>query len=107
MSPALGENSGVAATPGSDWSTLNASPCVPATWRSSPRASFTCVTSRPAFALAYLGLTFVFLARGVAGYVPALWRRARATSFYRLNRLYYSPLCLLIAAGLVVNFILG
>jgi hypothetical protein len=62
---------------------------------------------RPAFALAYIAMTFVFLARGIAGYVPALWRRTRATSFYRLNRLYYSPLCLLIAAGLVVNFILG
>ncbi|MDO8378043.1 DUF3995 domain-containing protein [Phenylobacterium sp.] len=62
---------------------------------------------RPAFALAYVAMTFVFLARGLAGYIPALWRRTRTTSFYRLNRLYYSPLCLLIAAGLVVNFILG
>ena len=62
---------------------------------------------RPAVAVAYIAMTCVFLARCVAGYVPALWRRTRATSFYRLNRLYYSPLCLLIAAGLVVNFILG
>lgn len=62
---------------------------------------------RPAFALAYIAMTLVFLARGIAGYVPALWRRTRTTSFYKLNRLYYSPLCLLIAAGLVVNFILG
>ena len=57
--------------------------------------------------LAYLALTLVFLARGLAGYLPRIWRRTRTTAFYPLNRLYYSPLCLLIAAGLAVNFTLG
>ena len=62
---------------------------------------------RPRVATAYLLLTLVFLLRGLAGYVPAIWRRTRETSFYRLNRAYYSPLCLLIAVGLAINFILG
>ena len=54
-------------------------------------------------ALPYAGLTAVFLLRGAAGYVPAVWRYAERTPFQRLNRLYYSPLCLLIGGGLVLN----
>jgi len=54
-------------------------------------------------ALPYAGLTAVFLLRGAAGYVPAIWRYAEGTPFHRLNRLYYSPLCLLIGGGLVLN----
>ena len=46
------------------------------------------------------GTALVFLARGVAGFTPA-FRYAEGTSFYRLNRRYYSPLCLLIAAAFV------
>jgi hypothetical protein len=57
--------------------------------------------------LAYVVLFGVFLGRGVAGFVPAIWRRTEGTPFHRLNRLYYSPLCLLIAAGMAVNFALG
>ncbi len=53
--------------------------------------------------LAYAGLTAVFLLRGAAGYVPPIWRYAEGAPFHRLNRLYYSPLCLLIGAGLVLN----
>ena len=48
----------------------------------------------------FWGAAFVFLARGVAGFTPA-FRYAEGTPFYRLNRRYYSPLCLLIAAALV------
>ncbi|WP_309642884.1 DUF3995 domain-containing protein [Phenylobacterium sp.] len=59
------------------------------------------------FTLAYLALTAVFFLRGVAGFVAPLWRRTEGTPFHRLNRLYYSPLCLLIAAGLAANFVLG
>jgi len=62
---------------------------------------------RPLVATAYLMLTGVFLVRGLVGFVPAVWRRAEGTAFHRLNQLYYSPLCLLIAAGLAVNFALG
>lgn len=58
---------------------------------------------RPLVALAYAGLTAVFLLRGLAGYVPAIWRYAQGTPFHRLNQLYYSPLCLAIGAGLVLN----
>jgi len=43
----------------------------------------------------------VFAARGIAGFVPSVFRYAGGTPFARLNRLYYSPLCLLIAAGFV------
>lgn len=57
--------------------------------------------------LAYLALVAVFGLRGAAGFVPALWRRTQGTPFHRLNRLYYSPLCLLIAAGLIANLVRG
>lgn len=53
---------------------------------------------------AALAITLVFLGRGVAGYAPA-WRRiAPLQPFARLDRLLYSPLCLLVGAGF---FILG
>jgi hypothetical protein len=51
----------------------------------------------------YVGLAGVFLLRGAAGYVPAFWQAAQGRPFHRLNRLYYSPLCLLIGGGLVLN----
>ena len=41
----------------------------------------------------------VFALRGLAGFVPPIFDYARGTPFYSLNRAYYSPLCLLIAAG--------
>ena len=48
---------------------------------------------------AALVITLVFLGRGVAGYTSA-WRRLTPVQpFARLDRLYYSPLCLLIGAG--------
>jgi hypothetical protein len=55
----------------------------------------------PLFILGPAGLavTLVFLGRGVAGYAPA-WRRLTPVQpFARLDRLYYSPLCLIIGAG--------
>jgi hypothetical protein len=46
---------------------------------------------------ALIGL--VFLLRGVAGYTPA-WRRHHAAEpFARSDRRFFSPLCLLLAAG--------
>lgn len=53
--------------------------------------------------LGYGVFTAVFVARGAAGYVPALWRRSAGTAFVRLNTRYYSPLCLLLGAGLIAN----
>jgi hypothetical protein len=53
--------------------------------------------------LAYGVFTAVFLLRGAAGYVPAIWRRSAGTTFVRLNTRYYSPLCLLLGAGLIAN----
>jgi len=50
--------------------------------------------------IGFWGAGLVFLARGVAGFTPA-FRYAEETPFYRLNRRYYSPLCLLIAAAFV------
>jgi hypothetical protein len=41
----------------------------------------------------------VFALRGLAGFIPPIFAYARGTPFARLNLLYYSPLCLLIAAG--------
>ena len=52
---------------------------------------------------AYAVFTAVFVLRGVAGYIPAVWRRSAGTAFVRLNTRYYSPLCLLLGAGLVLN----
>jgi hypothetical protein len=57
-------------------------------------------------ALGYFVVTFVFLARGVAGYFPALWRRAEGLPFHRLNRVFYSPLCLVIGAALAINILI-
>jgi hypothetical protein len=45
--------------------------------------------------------TAVFLLRGLAGFVPAVFRYAEGTPFHRLNRIYYSPLCLLIAGAFI------
>ncbi len=47
----------------------------------------------------------VFVLRGVAGFVPPIFAYARGTPFERLNRRFYSPLCLLIAAGFVASMI--
>ncbi len=49
--------------------------------------------------VAFWGAASVFALRGIAGYIPAAMAYASGTPFHRLNRLYYSPLCLLIAAG--------
>ena len=52
--------------------------------------------------LAGAGAALVFAGRGIAGYVPA-WRALHPREpFASLDRHYYSPLCLLLAAGLVV-----
>jgi hypothetical protein len=55
---------------------------------------------------AYFVVALVFFGRGVAGYFPALWRRAEGLPFHRLNRAFYSPLCLVIGAGLAINVLL-
>jgi Protein of unknown function (DUF3995) len=44
-------------------------------------------------------VSFVFLARGIVGVLPAFERALPEQPFLRLNRLYYSPLCILIGAG--------
>ena len=45
----------------------------------------------------------VFGLRGLAGYIPAIFAYADGTPFASLNRRFYSPLCLLIAAGFIVT----
>ena len=57
-------------------------------------------------AAAYFGVLLVFLARGMAGYFPALWRASEGRPFHRLNRIYYSPLCLVIAGALAANLLI-
>jgi hypothetical protein len=44
----------------------------------------------------------VFLVRGLAGFIPTIFRYAEGTSFSRLNRIVYSPLCLAIAALFII-----
>lgn len=53
---------------------------------------------------AYAVMIAVFALRGIAPYVTPFFDYARGTPFFDLNRLYYAPLCLAIAAGLAVNF---
>ncbi len=55
---------------------------------------------------AYFIVTLVFLVRGVAGYFPSLWRSSEGLPFHRLNRAFYSPLCLAIGAGLAINVLI-
>jgi hypothetical protein len=52
--------------------------------------------------LAGVAAALVFAGRGIAGYVPA-WRALHPREpFASLDRRYYSPLCLMLAAGFVV-----
>jgi uncharacterized protein DUF3995 len=45
----------------------------------------------------------VFALRGLAGFIPRVFAYADGTPFASLNRRFYSPLCLLIAAGFAVT----
>lgn len=52
----------------------------------------------------YVAMIAVFALRGLAPYFTPAFEYARGTPFFDLNRLYYAPLCLLIASGLIVDF---
>jgi hypothetical protein len=43
----------------------------------------------------------VFLLRGIAAYLPKVFDYAAGTPFFRLNLIFYSPLCIAIGASLV------
>jgi hypothetical protein len=51
----------------------------------------------------YVVLILVFALRGLAPYFTPIFEYARGTPFFDLNRLYFAPLCLIIAAGLALN----
>jgi hypothetical protein len=57
--------------------------------------------------LAGVGAALVFGGRGIAGYVPAWRARHPREPFASLDRRYYSPLCLLLAAGLIALLVNG
>jgi hypothetical protein len=58
--------------------------------------------ARPLLVLGGFAIMAVFLLRGIAGFVPA-WRRLHSCEpFASYDRRYYSPLCLLVAAGYAV-----
>ncbi|CAN7509815.1 DUF3995 domain-containing protein [Bosea sp. LjRoot237] len=62
---------------------------------------------RPLLLLGGFAIMAVFLLRGVAGFLPA-WRRLHPLEpFASYDRRYYSPLCLLIAAGYAVLLLQG
>ncbi len=62
---------------------------------------------RPVILLGGFAIMAVFLLRGVAGFLPA-WRRLHPREpFASYDRRYYSPLCLLIAAGYAVLLLQG
>lgn len=52
-------------------------------------------------------MILVFGGRGLAPYVTRVFDYARDTPFFNLNRRYYAPLCLLIAAALVADFLVA
>jgi hypothetical protein len=58
-------------------------------------------------ALAGAAAALVFAGRGIAGYMPAWRARHPCEPFASLDRHYYSPLCLMLAAGLAVLLING
>ena len=49
-------------------------------------------------------LILVFGLRGLATYLTPVFRYAEGTPFYDLNRRYYSPLCLILAALLIIDY---
>jgi hypothetical protein len=57
---------------------------------------------RPQLAGAGLFIALVFLARGVAGFAPGWRRLTPELPFAQLDLRYYSPLCLVLGAGLAV-----
>jgi hypothetical protein len=62
---------------------------------------------RPLLQLGGFAIMAVFLLRGVAGSLPA-WRQLHPREpFASYDRRYYSPLCLLIAAGYAVLLVQG
>lgn len=52
----------------------------------------------------YWGVGAVFLLRGIAAYTPRVFSYALGTPFYDLNRYYYAPLCLAIAAAMALVY---
>jgi len=46
-------------------------------------------------------LAMVFLGRGIVGYLPIFTNKLSEQPFARLNKLYFSPLCLIVGAGFV------
>ena len=52
----------------------------------------------------YLTLILVFTMRGLAPYLTQVFAYARGTPFYTLNRRFYGPVCLVLAAGLIADF---
>jgi len=56
----------------------------------------------PLLKAARWGLFAVFAGRGLATYVPPVFRYAEGTPFATLNRRAYGPLCLAIALGILV-----
>jgi hypothetical protein len=52
--------------------------------------------------VATVGAALVFLGRGIAGFTPAWRRLTPELPFARLDRQYYSPLCLFLGAAFVI-----
>ena len=52
--------------------------------------------------IATIGAALVFLGRGIAGFTPAWRRLTPELPFARLDRLYYSPLCLFLGAAFLI-----
>jgi hypothetical protein len=80
---------------------------VTAIWPLFLAAGIASIALRPLLQSGGIAIMAVFLLRGVAGYLPA-WRRLHPREpFASYDRRYYSPLCLLIAAGYAALLLQG
>lgn len=80
---------------------------VTAVWPLLLVGTFGTASLRSLLQLGGFAIMAVFLLRGIAGFLPA-WRRLHPREpFASYDRRYYSPLCLLIAAGYAVLLLQG
>lgn len=79
---------------------LSTAACIVAVRQGAPRLGL----PEALWTMGYWGVGAVFLLRGIAAYAPGVFSYAVGTPFYDLNRHYYAPLCLAIAAAMALVY---
>ena len=54
------------------------------------------------WSLGMIGLTFIFVARGIASYVPVFRAQAGEQPFARYDQMFYAPLCLVLGGAFAI-----